>query len=59
MLMSQALLFCRERYPGQPIALSAQLYLVPFYQRFGFAAVSDPYDDFGVAHIDMMLQPGD
>jgi ElaA protein len=59
MLMREARLFCRERHPRQPIALSAQLYLVPFYRRFGFAAVSDPYDDFGVAHIDMLLQPGD
>ena len=58
-LMREALLLCRERYPRQAIALSAQLHLVPFYRRFGFAAVSDLYDDFGVAHIDMLLQPGD
>lgn len=56
MLMSQALQFCRERHPGRPIALCAQIYLVRFYQRFGFATVSDPYDDFGVAHVEMALR---
>jgi ElaA protein len=56
-LMQQALVFCSERYPLQPVALRAQLYLAPFYQGFGFVAASDPYDDFGVAHIDMVLQP--
>lgn len=57
MLMEKALLFCHERYSGQPIALSAQLHLVPFYENFGFVATSDPYDDFGVAHVEMALQP--
>lgn len=55
-LIGQALMFCRERYPLQPIALAAQLRLARFYQGFGFAAASDPYDDFGTAHIDMILR---
>ena len=59
MLMHEALLFCRDRYPRQPIALGAQLHLAGFYRSFGFASVSDPYDDFGVAHIDMELRPDD
>jgi ElaA protein len=54
-LMEQALTFCRERYPQQPIMLTAQLPLVRFYQGFGFIAVSEPYDDFGVEHVDMRL----
>ena len=59
MLMREALSFCRHRYPGQPIGLGAQLQLAVFYRSFGFAVVSDPYDDFGVAHIDMVLRPAD
>jgi ElaA protein len=59
MMMHEALLFCRDRFPEQPIALGAQLHLAAFYRSFGFAAVSDPYDDFGVAHIDMVLRPAD
>jgi len=54
-LMAEALGFCRDRYPGHAIALSAQLYLVPFYQSLGFAAVSAPYDDFGVPHVAMRM----
>ncbi len=46
-----------ERFPLQPIVLSAQLLLVPFYQSFGFAPTSEPYDDFGVAHVEMVLRP--
>jgi ElaA protein len=56
-LMHGAVLFCRDRFPGQPIALGAQLHLAAFYRSFGFATASDPYDDFGVAHIDMVLRP--
>jgi ElaA protein len=55
-LMAEALRFCRELSPHQPIVLAAQLALVPFYESFGFAVVSEPYDDFGVLHADMRLQ---
>ena len=57
MLMKQALIFCREHYPLQPIALGAQLRLAAFYESLGFTAVSKPYDDFGVEHIDMLRRP--
>jgi ElaA protein len=56
-LMEQALLFCRVRFPRRAIALAAQLPLVPFYQAFGFAADSAPYEDFGIDHIEMVLRP--
>jgi len=56
MLMEKALGFCRERFPPQPIALGAQVSLVPFYESFGFAVTSEPYDDFGVAHVEMVLR---
>jgi ElaA protein len=56
MLIEKALILCRERFPLQPVALGAQVPLVPFYENFGFAATSEPYDDFGVAHIEMVLR---
>jgi ElaA protein len=56
MLMEKALIFCRERFPLQAVALGAQVPLVPFYESFGFATTSEPYDDFGVAHVEMVLQ---
>jgi len=55
-LMDEALLCCRRDYPGWTITLSAQAYLVPFYRNLGFAAVSAPYDDYGVPHVDMELR---
>jgi len=57
-LIDEALRFCRERYPVQDIVLAAQLNLVPFYERFGFAVTSEPYDDFGVRHVMMMRLRG-
>jgi ElaA protein len=55
-LMEEALRFCRELGPHQPLVLAAQLELVPFYQSFGFAVLSEPYDDFGVLHVEMSLK---
>ncbi len=56
-LMEEALRFCGELYPAQDIVLAAQLNLVPFYESFGFGVTSDPYDDFGVMHVEMRLRP--
>jgi ElaA protein len=56
-LMNQALLFCREHYSGLPAALTAQTYLVSFYRSFGFEPTGEPFDDFGLTHVDMMLRP--
>ena len=53
--MAEALRFCDERYPALNLVLAAQFYLVPFYERFGFAVTSDPYDDCGVPHVDMVV----
>jgi ElaA protein len=55
-LMGEALLLCNERYPGVPVALSAQAHRVPFYRGFGFEPAGEPYDDFGLTHVDMELR---
>ena len=57
-LMDETLLFCRAHYPGQPVVLTAQAHLVPFYRGYGFEPAGEPFNDFGVAHIDMRLPPG-
>ena len=54
-LMLEALALCRENHPGQPVALAAQLSFVRFYEGFGFVVAGAPYDDFGVAHVEMEL----
>src|SRR3984893_7338448 len=54
-LMEETLRFCGERYPAQDIILAAQLNLVSFYESFGFAVTSKPYDDFAVRHVEMRM----
>ena len=56
-LMEEALRFCSTRYPGLPVALTAQTYLGSFYQSYGFEPTGAPFDDFGVAHVAMELRP--
>jgi len=56
-LMNEALVFCRERYPELPVVLTAQNYLVSFYRSFGFQPTGEPFDDFGLTHVDMELRP--
>jgi len=43
-------------YPDRPIRLSAQRYAEDFYGAFGFVPASEPYDEDGIQHIDMLLQ---
>ncbi len=38
----------------QPIRLSAQAYLVKFYEDFGFHTVGEEYLDAGIPHIEML-----
>lgn len=43
-----------RQYSGQPILAQSQCYLEKFYGGFGFAAVSAPYDEDGIPHVDMI-----
>lgn len=46
---------CAERlHPGHRIKIGAQQYLEKFYQSFGFKTISQPYDEDGIMHIDML-----
>lgn len=58
MMMNEALAFCRTHYAGRTLAVSAQLHLRGFYASLGFTPISTPYDDCGIAHIDMAMPPG-
>jgi len=58
-LMEEALLFCRAEYPGALVVLTAQAHLVPFYRGFGFEPTGEPFDDFGLTHVEMDLRPRD
>lgn len=45
---------CQKDFPQQQISISAQVYLLTFYQGLGFVAISDVYDEDGIDHIDMV-----
>lgn len=41
-------------FPGFPIKIGAQKYLEAFYNSFGFVTITEPYDEDGIMHIDML-----
>lgn len=52
-LMEQTLASCLQHWPQKALYLGAQAHLQPFYARFGFAPVTDVYDEDGIPHIGM------
>ncbi|MEO1297397.1 MAG: GNAT family N-acetyltransferase [Cyanobacteria bacterium J06636_16] len=54
-IVQQCLAKCGAEYPRMDVRISAQTYLEKFYQGFGFTTVSQPYDDQGIEHVDMLL----
>jgi len=46
---------CHYHYQGKGVRISAQTYLISFYQSFKFVVVGKPYDDGGVEHVEMVL----
>jgi ElaA protein len=53
-LLEQGIAHAEELHPGHRIRIGAQQYLERFYQSFGFQTVSEPYDEDGIMHIDML-----
>ena len=56
-MMQQTMSFLAERFPDKTVQLSAQQYLTEFYASFGFEAISEPYDEDGIMHLDMRRVP--
>lgn len=53
-LLAQGIARAALQHPGHATRIGAQHYLERFYQSFGFQTVSAPYDEDGIAHIDML-----
>jgi ElaA protein len=53
-LVREALLRADRLWPGRPIRIGAQKHLDRFYGEFGFAVASEPYDEDGILHIEML-----
>jgi ElaA protein len=48
---------CIKKFGNGPIKIGAQLYLKKFYESLDFVQSSDPYDEDGIDHIEMIRSP--
>ena len=55
MLMRACIECVRKEYQSTMIDIGAQCYLQAFYEKLGFKAFSEAYDEDGIQHIDMRL----
>jgi ElaA protein len=52
--MIEALARSAILYPGSPVRIGAQRRLERFYMELGFRTVSEPYDEDGISHVEML-----
>ncbi|MES2149662.1 MAG: GNAT family N-acetyltransferase [Pseudomonadota bacterium] len=53
-LLEQGIAHAERLHPGHRIRIGAQQHLERFYASFGFQAISEPYDEDGIRHVDML-----
>ena len=53
-LVDRALQALAQTWGPQPIRIAAQAHLQAFYAQHGFAPVSEPYQEDGISHVDML-----
>lgn len=54
-IMLQAIAYCRKKYgKKRPIILSAQTYLIQFYESLGFVPEGEVYLEDGIEHVKMV-----
>ena len=56
-LLNEGIKAVQNIYGSLPIMLEAQVYAKPFYEKAGFAQVSEPFDEDGIPHIRMLRKP--
>lgn len=54
-LMENSIKACEDIFKESKIRISAQLYLLKFYNSLGFKETGNPYDEDGIPHIEMVL----
>lgn len=54
-IMQSALSYCQSQ-GIDTVFLQAQIYLTDFYRSFGFTAISEPYLEDSIPHINMLLE---
>ena len=55
-LMKEAVAQAEKLWPGKRLRIGAQMYLKAFYESFGFTQSSEPYDEDGILHIEMIRE---
>ena len=55
-IMKDIMNFISKRYKNFSVLLSAQTYLIEFYQSFGFKEIGNTYLEDGIEHINMVLK---
>ena len=53
-LMAEAMRRAKALWPDREIRIGAQAHLERFYNEFGFVKASEPYDEDGIMHIEML-----
>jgi ElaA protein len=53
-LLAQGIAHAERLHPGHRIRIGAQRHLEKFYGSFGFVTCSEPYDEDGIIHVDML-----
>jgi ElaA protein len=52
--MHEAIARARGAFEG-PLRIGAQRYVEQFYAELGFVTASEPYDEDGIPHVEMVL----
>ena len=55
-IMKDIMNFISKKYKNFSVLLSAQTYLIDFYQSFGFKEIGNTYLEDGIEHINMVLK---
>ena len=53
-LMRESLRRAEKLWPNRAIRIGAQRHLERFYMDFGFVTASEPYDEDGILHVEML-----
>lgn len=53
-LVTQGIAHAERQFPAARIRIGAQSRLESFYRSFGFERTSEPYDEDGISHVEML-----
>ncbi|VVE68060.1 GNAT family N-acetyltransferase [Pandoraea captiosa] len=56
-LLARAVAIAEVQWPHAALRIGAQAHLEAFYGSFGFVKASEPYDEDGILHIEMLRAP--